>query len=282
MAFEDILVSLTTYPKPTSNAAIQDAVELAAVLGSRISAIACEVKVPAPASPMGSMLLNVPALVKNEMKKSADNAKAALEAFCKLAEDRGVFQDELYERCLTSEVPGVIIDYARLRDLTIVPIPDSDYTERWLAESVIFGAGRPIIVLPDRSRWRRPVALDRIVVAWDFSRNASRALADALPILKQAEHAYVTTVTNEKTFDTRRSGSEVGKYLARHGVEVTIDAVDADGRDIGSTLEAHVTLRDADLLVMGAYGHSRFREFVLGGATRSILGRPPIPTFLSH
>ena len=83
-------------------------------------------------------------------------------------------------------------------------------------------------------------------------------------------------------FTSGRSGAELAKYLARHGINVVLDEVDAAGRDIATVFESHLTLRDADLLVMGAYGHSRFREFVLGGATRSILVRPPVPVFLSH
>jgi nucleotide-binding universal stress UspA family protein len=89
-------------------------------------------------------------------------------------------------------------------------------------------------------------------------------------------------VTKEKAIDTRRSGAELAKYLARHSVDVVLDEVDAEGRDIGDGFEAHVTYRSANLLVMGAYGHSRIREFVLGGATKSMLARPPVPIFLSH
>lgn len=89
-------------------------------------------------------------------------------------------------------------------------------------------------------------------------------------------------MTNEKVFSRGRSGAELSKYLARHGVNVVLDEVDAAGRDIATVFESHLTLRGADLLVMGAYGHSRFREFVLGGATRSMLTRPQVPVFLSH
>lgn len=282
MAFEDILVSLTTYPERTRSSGIDDAVALAVALESRISAIACEVRVPAPASPMGSALLNVPALVSAELKKSAAAAAQELTEFRKAAEQKGVFQDVILEKCPTSELPDLVTDYARLRDLTIIPMPDIDTVERWLAETLIFRSGRPIVVLPQRPRWSKAVALDTVVVAWDFSRNSSRAVADALPILKKAKLVSVLTVINEKVFSSGRSGTELAKYLARHGVNVVLDEVDAAGRDIASVFELHMTLRDADLLVMGAYGHSRFREFVLGGATRSMLLRPPVPVFLSH
>ena len=282
MAFEDILVSLTTYPERTRLSAIEDAVSLAVAHESRVSAIACEVRVAAPASPIGSALLNVPALVAAELKKSALAAEQALSEFQKTAERNEVFQETILERCTTSQFPDLVIDYARLRDMTIVPMPDTDTVERWLAESLIFGSGRPSIVLPDRPRWSKAVALDIAVVAWDFSRQASRAVADALPILKKAKQVFVLTVTNEKVLSGGRSGAELAKYLARHGMDVVLDEVDAAGRDIGTVLESHVALRDADILVMGAYGHSRFREFVLGGATRSMLARPPVPVFLSH
>ena len=121
-----------------------------------------------------------------------------------------------------------------------------------------------------------------MIVAWDFSRPAARAVADAMPILEKAKRVCVLTVTKEKAIDTRRSGAELAKYLARHGVEVVLDEVDAKGRGIGDVFEAHVTYRNANLLVMGAYGHSRIREFILGGATKRILARPPVPTLLSH
>ena len=121
-----------------------------------------------------------------------------------------------------------------------------------------------------------------MIVAWDFSRPATRATADAMPILEKAKRVCVLTVTKEKAIDTRRSGPELAKHLARHGVDVVLDEVDAKGRGIGDVFEAHVTYRNADLLVMGAYGHSRIREFILGGATKRMLARPPLPIFLSH
>lgn len=282
MAFEDILVSLTTYPERTKPSGIDDAVALAAALESRISAIACEVKVPAPASPLGSALLNVPALVSAELKKSVAAAAQELAEFQKAAEQRGVFQEVILEKCTTPEFPDLVTDYARLRDLTVVPMPDVDTVERWLAETLIFGSGRPTVVLPERPRWSKAVALNTVVVAWDFSRNSTRAVADALPLLKKAKLVCILTVNNEKVFTSGRSGAELAKYLARHGINVVLDEVDAAGRDIATVFELHLTLRDADLLVMGAYGHSRFREFVLGGATRSMLVRPPVPVFLSH
>ena len=282
MAFKDVLVALTTYPEPTPVSAVDDAIDLAAALGAKISAIACEVKIRAPGSPLGNYLLDIPAMVAAEVKKSAANAQQLLAAFQDAAEKRGIFQDRISEHCLTSEVPDLLVEYSRLRDLTIVPMPEGNYLHQWYAESVIFGSGRPTVVLPHGRKRTGSFALDTVIVAWDFSQPATRAIADAMPILEKAKRVCVLTVTKEKAIGTRRSGAELAKHLARHGVDVVLDEVDAKGRGIGDVFEAHVTYRNADLLVMGAYGHSRLREFVLGGATKSMLTRPPVPVFLSH
>src|SRR6516164_10696946 len=222
-----------------------------------------------------------PAMIGAEAKKSAMNAEMLLAAFEDGAQRSGVFQERILETCLTSEVPSVLVDYARLRDLTVVPVPERDHIGSWYAESIIFGSGLPTMSLPE-ARKRPDFALNSVIVAWDFGRPAARAVADALPILEKSKRVFVLTVTSEKVIDTKRSGAELAKHLARHGVNVILDVVDAGGRSIGEAIESHVASRNGDLLVMGAYGHSRLREFILGGATKSMLARPPVPIFISH
>jgi nucleotide-binding universal stress UspA family protein len=282
MPFKDLLLALTSYPEPTPVSAVDDAIDVAVALGAKISAIACEVKMKAPGSLLAGAFLDIPAMVAGEVKKSATNTQQLLAAFQDAAMKRGVFQERISEQCLTSQVPDVLIEYARLRDLTIIPVPEGDHVDQWYSESIIFGSGRPTIVLPHTRRRTAPFALDNVIVAWDFSRPATRAITDAMPILEKAKRVCVLTVSNEKAIGTRRSGAELAKHLARHGVDVVLDEVDAKGRRIGEVFEAQVTYRSADLLVMGAYGHSRIREFILGGATKSMLARPPVPIFLSH
>ncbi len=124
--------------------------------------------------------------------------------------------------------------------------------------------------------------MDTVVIAWDGSRPAARAVADALPILERAKKVRVLTVWNEKELSSESPGSELSKYLERRGIEATPDCIDAAGRRIGEILSSYVTANQADLLVMGAYGHSRLRDFILGGATREMLANPPMPILLSH
>lgn len=278
MAIRDTLLTLTSYPDPTPVAVIDRAVSLASLLGAHIAAVSCEVHVQVP----GSFLAgagNVGAIVASEAHKSRKNAQDLLATFESTAQKSGVAHELVLDRCLSSEVPGVLVEYARLRDLAIVPVPES--YDQWYAESIIFGSGRPTVVLPEASA-SREFELNRVLVGWDFSRAAARAISDAIPIMEKAREVCILTVTNEKTISSRRSSSELAKNLSKHGIDVVVEEADAAGRAIGRVFAEQVASRRADLLVMGAYGHSRFREFVLGGATRSILTKPPIPVLLSH
>ena len=245
MAVKDVLLALTTYPEPTPVSAVDEAIDFAAAIGARISAIACEVKIRGPVNIMASALLDFPAMAAAETKKSSSNAENLLAAFQDAADKRGVFQERILEHCLTSEVPDVLIEYARLRDLTIVPVPEGEHVDQWYAKSIIFGSGRPTLVVPQTRKRAGAFALGTVVVAWDFSRPAVRAIADALPILKKAKRVCVVTVVNEKAIDSKRSGAELAKHLAAHGVDVVLDSVDAAGRGIGEVLElvCHVAQR---------------------------------------
>jgi hypothetical protein len=223
MAFKDILVALTTYPKPMPISAVDDAISLAATLGARVSAIACKINDDPLGDLIGNLVFDMPAIIAAEREKSATNAENILAAFQSSAERRGLFQDRILEECLASKIPEMFVEYSRLYDLTIVPVPVGDHVDQWYAESIIFGSGRPTIILPFHRKQGVEVAANTIVIAWDFSRSASRAVADALPILERAKRVYVVTA------DTVRSGAEFAKHLARHGIEVIVELVDATG-----------------------------------------------------
>jgi len=279
MAFKDILLTLTSYPEPTPVAVVEQAVSIAATLGAHLTAVSCEVHVEVPGHFLPGSIANLPGVIAGEAEKSRQNAKDLLAAFDAAAEKAGVAHEIFREKCSTSQVPELLVGYARLRDLTIVPVPDS--VDLWYAESLIFGSGRPTLILPTTPP-SQPFRLGTVAVAWDFSRPAARALSDALPLLEQAGKVRIVTVLNEKALDTARSAEELAKNLARHGIDVVLDTVDAAGRPIGAVLETYTLSHGIDLLVMGAYGHSRWRQFILGGATKSLLSKPPLPILLSH
>ncbi|MGX1352020.1 nucleotide-binding universal stress UspA family protein [Bradyrhizobium elkanii] len=278
MAIKDVLLTLTSYPDPTPPSVIDHAVSLASLFDAHIAAISCEAHVQIPGSFLGGAG-NLGAIVAGEAHKSRKNAQDLLAAFEAAAQKSGVLHEIVLERCLTFEVPDLLMEYARLRDLTIVPVPQS--YDQWYAEAIIFGSGRPTLVVPEAPS-SGVADLNRVLVAWDFSRAAARAVSDAIPILEKAREVYICTVTSEKTIPSRRSSSELAKNLSRHGIDVIVEEVDAAGRAIGDVLATQIESRRCNLLVMGGYGHSRLREFVLGGATRSILANPPIPVLFSH
>ena len=279
MAFKDILFTLTSYPEPTPSSAVNDAIAVAATLGAHLAAISCEVHVEVPGHFLAGKIANIPGLVAAEAAKSRKNAKDLLAAFDTAAEKSGVSHEMILEKCATHRTPSLLVEYARIRDLTIMPLPKS--YDQWYSEELIFESGRPILVLP-AAPLSRPFQLETVVVAWDFSRAAARAVADALPLLEKAKKVRIVTVVNEKPFDTKTSNEDLARNLARHGIEIVLDNVDAAGRSIGEVLEAHVRAHKADVLVMGAYGHSKWREIVLGGATKSLLSNPPVPVLFSH
>lgn len=173
-----------------------------------------------------------------------------------------------------------------LYDISIVPIPEGDHIARFDAqchmETIIFGSGHPTIVVPTEDNRGKAVALDTIIVAWDGSRTAARAIADALPILRAARHVRLLTVVGEKEARIPQSGTELSRHLALQGINAVVDRMDAHGAPIGKALAYEVKVDGGDLLVMGAYGHSRITEFVLGGATRAMLSHPPTALFMSH
>jgi nucleotide-binding universal stress UspA family protein len=277
MAFKDILVALTSYPEPTPVSVVDDAVSVAAALGAHLAALSFETRPQVPGHFISNSL--VTGMISAETERSRNNARELLAAFDAAAEKAGILHEIILEKSLTLEVPDLLVEYARLRDLTIMSVPES--YDQWFAEAIIFGSGKPTLILPENPR-PRPFELETVAVAWDFSRAAARAIADALPLLERAKKVRVVTVTREKALDTKHSAEELAKNLARHGIDVVLDMVDAKGSPIGDVLESYTRSHRADLLVMGAYGHSRLREFVLGGATRSLLSKPPLPILFSH
>jgi nucleotide-binding universal stress UspA family protein len=277
MAIRDILLTLTSYPDPTPVSVIDRAVSFSRALDAHIAAISCEVHIQVP----GSFISfgTAEAIAGGEAHRSHDSAQGLLAAFEAAAQKAGVLHEIIHEKSLSHRVSERLVEYARLRDLTIVSVPDS--YDQWYAEAIIFGSGRPTLVLPE-APLSRPFELNTVIVAWDFSRSSARAVADAIPMLEKAKRVRVVTVTNEKVIDSKHSSEELAKNLARHGIDVTLDRLDAAGRSIGDVLTREVASYNADLLVMGAYGHSRFREFILGGATKSMLSKPLLPILFSH
>jgi nucleotide-binding universal stress UspA family protein len=161
-------------------------------------------------------------------------------------------------------------------DLSVVRQAEAD---RLIIEAALFDSGRPVLVVP--YRLRGGIKLDRVLVCWDGSRSAARAAGDALPFLKRAKAVEIVIVGDEVK-SNEIPGADIANHLARHGIKVDVKEIVEPFGDPESVLLSYPAESSADIMVMGAYGHSRWREFVLGGVTRTILSRMTIPTLMSH
>lgn len=215
-----------------------------------------------------------------EQEKAARDAVARFEVAAKRSllsvEPRLVTQSE-------SGPPSVFSAMARRFDLSVVmqSYDDQEANNDILIEATLFDSGRPLIVVPYIQK--DGLKFDRIVCCWDGSRAATRAINDALPLLRKSQAVELFIVSNEKTAGEREiRGVEIGSHLARHGIKVEVETIPAADIDVADAILSHVSDCSASMIVMGGYGHSRLREFVLGGATRGILSTMTAPVFLSH
>jgi nucleotide-binding universal stress UspA family protein len=282
MSFKDILFHIDSYPEATSEVAIDQVIGFVQALGGRVTALALAVRIPLQSNRLADYLLKLTEIAQEAESQSQAACAVRLEYFAGKAEAARVLGGRLHE---TAELFGYSDHLARRaesRDFCIVPLGEDFDGQIEAAQTVVFTSGRPVLVfkaghadLPTR----RP---ETVVVAWDGSQRAARALHEALPILQQAREVRVLTIVGEKPAVTRGIGAEPLRHLQAYGVPAVIDEVDAGGRSIGQVLDACLAERRADLLVMGAYTHSRLREFVLGGATEHVLHRPKTAVFLAH
>jgi nucleotide-binding universal stress UspA family protein len=167
----------------------------------------------------------------------------------------------------------------RLYDLTVLDSGARIYDlDRESIEKAVFLSGRPTIAVPPG---HAAFSARRIIVAWDGSAQAARAANDALPFLRAAEAVEIVSVGKEKEIEAAVPGAEFAPHLARHGVDVTVNDLPVSG-NVADTLRSQAGLFRADMIVMGAYRHSRAREFLFGGVTRSLLQSSPVPLFLAH
>ncbi|MGH6682892.1 MAG: universal stress protein, partial [Pseudolabrys sp.] len=167
-------------------------------------------------------------------------------------------------------------------DLAIVGQPERSKTAaaEVVDEGVLFESGRPVIFVPYIQE--ADLKLDRVMVCWDGSRAAARAIADAMPFLHKAKQVEIVIVDGKLGKDGDIPGADLGQHLARHGQKVTVKRIIAPDIDVSSAILSYAADSNADMIVMGGYGHSRLREFILGGVTRGILESMTVPTLMSH
>ena len=279
-----MLLSLPSYPDRAPEQVLEGAATLAQLLGASLTAQIPQLSGDQKTWPpvIGAFPLDFPQLMNEAVLQSERNAASLTEDIGKICSALRVPLDIRRSLANLIDSPDHLVDLARLHDLTIVSCSETDMLDGTVTEAVIFGTGRPTLLLPSGRGTKSLQWLDNVVVAWDYSREAARAMADALPILAIAKKVHVVSVLGEKGIRTTCAPGDMEKYLAAHHVKYALDQVPLKDVAIGERLMSYAGEVKADMLVMGAYGRSRFREFVLGGATRGVLSNPLLPVFVSH
>ena len=208
--------------------------------------------------------------------------KAAQESFTAASTRAGVKAESLTVSASLVSAGDQFGQIARRFDLAVVGQvePETRMVEENIIEAALFDSGGPVIIVPYIQQ--APLRLDHIMVCWDGSRVAARAIRDAIPFLRRAERIEVVIVTNERSKQDQIERADIGAHLAHHGLNVAIKRMPLGDLDVAAALLSHAADEEVDFIVMGGYGHSRLREFVLGGVTRSVLRTMTAPVLMSH
>lgn len=224
-------------------------------------------------------------VLREQARQAGGRAEQGLAAFREACTASGVAHEERLVRCDQNEVDDVLCLHARYADLLVMGQSDSEdpmAPPPALLQDVILGAGRPVLAIPYIGVRRMPA--EKVAIAWDSGREAARAVADSLPLLSSAKAVTVLAVNPKVGADGHgeQPGADIATHLARHGLKVEVQRSQSPDASIGDSLLSRLADLDSDLLVMGAYGHARLRQVILGGVTRTLLEQMTVPLLLSH
>jgi nucleotide-binding universal stress UspA family protein len=276
MMIKDLLVNLATGIK--DDATIDYAISLASFFDAHLAGVAFAEDAIPPAMLAGEV---PPAWIEEVRKEAQDAAQAAVVKFEEATKRAGISAQAGWLPASLAGPAELFGRMVRRFDLSVVRQiqPGIITSAPLLIEAALFETGRPALVVPYIQKGG--VKLERVMLCWDGSRSAARAAGDAMPFLKRAKIVEVAIVTEHGKSD-ETPGADIAQHLARHGVTVVVKQIVAPDGKTADVLLSHAADASADLLVLGGYGHSRLREFVLGGVTRTILETMTVPTLMSH
>lgn len=280
MPIRDMLLPLVGAPSAAAIATIDKCMAMAGDIGAQVTAMAVEEDVLVRPKIMISGDLDNTAVA--EAVRSVTDAQGLLKAFDAAAVRYAVRGEHRLGRFAAAEIPAHFALEARLKDISVVPVKSHDGQSEKIVERLIFGSGRPILICPEEFASELEVAFDDVVIAWDHTAPAARAVADALPMLQAATTVRIVTATDEPTAAQRETGAALVRHLATHGIKASFETVKIGGSSVGKVFGAYARANAIDLLVMGAYRHSRLTEWVWGGMTKTVIGRPPCWVMMSR
>ena len=279
MAYRDILVHLDGARACAGR--VEAAIGLAQRYEAHLTGVYPTAEPSLPGYMAGAMPIEVLQMQEKRVKDAANKGAAAFRQACERA---GIKHEPRVVPCRDVEVADVLALNMRYSDLAVLGQHDPEdplSPERGLMENVVLDSGRPAVMVPYIGA--KPPFGNRVMVAWNARREAARAVADAMPFLETASQVTVMVVNpQDGEVHGEEPGADIALHLARHGVKAEVHHSQVEDISIGDAILSRLADEGIDLLVMGAYGHARMREMVLGGVTRTILEHMTVPVFLSH
>ena len=271
MALNDLLVHVTN--SKNARARIEASVALAMRHDAHLTGIGVRMSSKTPVYALAAIPRDVLVEIEAREVEEMSTSKALFESITGQAGwlERSSWVEE------AGETVDIISRNARLSDVTIIG-QQANGALTDLPDDFVLQSGRPVLVIPEFGT-PHPIG-ERVVVAWNGGREAARAVADAMPILEKSKSVTILSIEPREMGDL--PGSGLAQHLARHGVDAIANRSVADNINASDVLLNFVADESADLIVMGAYGHSRLREVILGGVTRHLLTHMTIPVFMSH
>lgn len=238
----------------------------------------------APAPPVGEYAIGLSDAWIEEREEDMERLGERAEVLESLLAKRGHSADLVSEFVEAAQADNVIGLSARYCDLAIMG-PDTLSTvnlKRYIADGVLFHAQKPLLLVP--AEGKATLHPRRVLVGWDSSLEAARAVREAVEMIAEADDVRIVMVDPQSTDRANgpEPGADVAAYLARHGARVTVDRVPSAGLPAADVLKRHATDIAADMMVIGAYGHTRLRERLFGGVTRAMFDAAPMPVFMAR
>ncbi len=279
MPIKDVFLPLVGQPRGPALAAIEKCVAVAADLGARITALALEDDVfvrPKVVFP------DDPDPAERDAMRGVGDMQHLLKAFTDATSRMGVRAQSRSGRVPADQIASTLAEHAHFSDLTLVPVKPHDSRTENLVETFLFESGRPLLLCPEQHVEVLRPEFENVMIAWDHSARAARAVGDALPILQAAATVRVITVADDNADPIAQSGNSLVDHLREHGVYASFETVNGSGSSIGKVLGSWAQAHAIDAIVMGAYHHSRLNEIVWGGVTKTVIGQPPCWVMISH
>jgi nucleotide-binding universal stress UspA family protein len=278
MGFKTVFLTVGT---TQDDAEIDRAVTICDGLGAHLALLVLGIAPPPPASPYGVVSNDIWAGEIRDGQAEAQARAAVIEA--KLAPS-GLSASVEAQYIDRGTVASLAARFARYADLTLITpqAPGFELMQTWVMNGALFESGRPMLLLPKGSAgFPEP---QRVMIAWDASVEASKAVRDAIGLMQKAAEVHAVLIDPVPSFEGHgpEPGADLATYLGRHGIEATVHRLPREGKDTGEMLRRTAADLAADLIVMGGFGHSRLRQRIFGGTTTDMLKEATVPVLMAH